>query len=171
MEADWGAIATLAAGVLALIAAFLVAQKQAEILKGQQKTLDKQIEIDAQLREQDIKLRLMERRSAVIQGLRDVQSEFLTAMELNEENDVRLWKLTQEAELIFPRDACKLLAEIIDLHFRAGVKRRRSHREQGAGNASASDSSFDDAMELEQVLFAKFPEALNSLIEHSAVRL
>ena len=168
---DWGALSTFSAGALAVIAAIIVGKKQASILEKQNATLQQQIETDARIRETDLKLKLIDRRTTLIDELRTIQGNFLREADLDDEHRRRLWRLIQEAQVVFPKETSDLLSALVELQFKARMANRKAQRLIRDGQQEEGDQQLELAMQLEQSIFTKFPEAIEALIEHTAVRL
>ena len=135
-QVDWQALATVAAGGLAVIGAAFVGRKQAEILRLQTEILKQQVESDTNLRKNDQRILLLEARQVCVERVQAAHSRFSVNVDLSKEERADLYAAIRSSELLFPEEIIEKLGEvlqkvnIIPAKYRLHDMRRRQGKEQ-----------------------------------------
>jgi hypothetical protein len=102
----WEAIATLVTGLLAVGAAWLIGHRQVALLNNQHESQKRQSQRDLDLREQEVRITLLDRRIKHVEDLRDIWSSLtFDGIENFSQFDLAaLQRLAQQSEYLFPHE-------------------------------------------------------------------
>ena len=162
MQICWGALATFATGVMAVGAALLVGYRQTEILAGQNK-----------LKENEIKVSLLERRLNLIDKFSAVAGSIQTAVHPSEFDKINnLHEYIKEARLVFSE---KSIIVDLDKAHKTAVEAAQAAQKLDHWKYSPDSEQYkkasEDVLEFKHNLNYLFPTVIDRLIDYARVDL
>jgi hypothetical protein len=155
---SWEAFATLTTGVVAVAAAWWVGYNQVKLQKRH-----------TTLIENDLKIQLLEKRSACVNSMRDILYAWQRNSRLSEEEWRTFYRLSQDAVLLYPKQMNNKLDQAVDGVFRAKHYYSRSQIYRENGDQSLVKENLQKSFDEEDKLMKIMPELLTEMIEYSRV--
>jgi hypothetical protein len=151
---SWEAFATLSA----VIAAGWVGWNQVKIQRRQ--TI---------LVENDLKIQLLDKRSACVKSMRELHNACDNDTHLSDENRRKFYRLSQDVVLLYPKDICKKLDSAVASISSAKVYYQRSQHYNNIGDKILAEKKLEQAYAEEDKVIQIMPDLLDELIEYSRV--
>lgn len=168
---SWEAFATFMVGFAAYKAAVKIGMRQTDLQRQQTEILRNQIATDLDIRTQQLKLALIDKRSEVVLKVRGV----LNVYSLNsrfEHGDVKIIiEAMNEASLIFPNTVEERLQSVLRSSMLSASKTRLSDNLFKRGKEKEGERVAAEAFDLEVKIHDELPSILNDLVAHTAVRI
>lgn len=166
---DWDAIATFGAAVVIAVGAYFIGRKQTEIALQQTKIIESQNSDDRKLRQNELRLKLLDRRSDCIQEIKKASGIFSANVRLSDEEKKSLYDAIQKSELIFPPDVIEGLRDALWKTHRIPVAFKIQTNERRNGNDKKADEYLDKALALETEVFEALPKIADTMVEHARI--
>jgi hypothetical protein len=168
---SWEAFATLVTGAIAVLAAWRVGLRQVDLIANQTAIQREQGERDLQLREEELKIALLERRWEVIEKIRPLVTTWWQDGRLSHEDTRRLLSLSQAAELLFSNEIANDL-----FHFASGMNQvLHAYRCAEEANRTDDDAKRQKWLELafsrEDEIRPMFETILQRMTEQSRIQM
>jgi hypothetical protein len=157
-ELDWQAIATFVTGFLAVGAAVYVARKQTDIQQRQ-----------TRLAENDLKVQLLEKRSACVKSMREIHYAWLREMHLSDDDWKKFYSLSQEVVLLYPKNVAQKLDDAMSGIFWAKQHDTRSQIYHEWGEPDLANVRLEQSFAEEDKVMKIMPDLLEELIEYTRV--
>ena len=156
--ADWQAIATFVTGGLAVGAAVYVGRKQTEIQRRQ--TI---------LIENDLKIQLLDKRSACVSSMRKIFYAWEQKIRLSEDEWKVFYALSQDVILLYPKELTQKLDDAMSGIFWANQKYEQARLEHNRGNPEKAKERREAAFAEEDKVMKIMPDLLPELIDYTRV--
>lgn len=163
----WDALATLLTGLAAVGGATFVGHRQVSISERQLLIQQSQAEHDRQIRSNQLKLELLDRRSSCLLQVRSVNQALLQNGEIRSDDWKTLYEAIQESELIFPVGQVDGLREVSSASIRARFSRRAQNDAFKRGDEDQAEKWHARASTNEDLIFEKLPSLVESMVKHS----
>jgi hypothetical protein len=158
VQIDWQAIATLVTGFLAVGSAVFVGKRQLAILNRQ-----------ATLSENDLKIQLLERRSACLEAIRAIWRSWTATTTLEDEQWGRLFDLLYEVQLLYPPTVFAQLDQAVTSMLRARRYNGQSQLHYRRNQNHQGDERLEAASTEEQSVMDALPRLLDELVNHTRI--
>ena len=160
----WNDVATFLTGFAAVGGAVFVGRKQLQITKLQTAIQKDQAIDDRKLRQQSIKLELLDRRQECISRLRKLDNQYKANASFTAEEFQILLEIIEQAILIFPADVTLDIGEIIFKENRKQSRLGYQARLRERGQEDEADRKLDEAFALESEVFDAIPKTLDRMV-------
>ena len=157
-EFSWEAFATLVTGIAAVAAAWWVARNQIEIQKRQTK-----------LSENDLKIQLLEKRSACVDELRQISNAWNQNANLSNEERAKFLALLYKVELLYPKIVAKKIDEAISIFRKANYNHIRSNVYYNRGEIEKGDEYSKNASDFEDKFLVVLPLLIDELVKNTRI--
>lgn len=155
---SWEAFAAIFTGSIAVMGAVWVGLKQTKILAQQ-----------SFLTETNLRIQLLERRSACIEQMREVVSEWQRDARLSPESMVKFQRAFQDGELLFSRAIAAEMEEALGGLFMTAHWQRRSQYYYERGKETDGTLALEKSFAEDNKIFAIMPKLLEKLKAESRV--
>jgi hypothetical protein len=162
---DWRAVS----GFAAVGAALFVGLKQIQISKDLKELQQRIAEDDFRLREQSLRVDLLERRTKCVVAIRQIVSVWSQNAELSDDEFRRFNDLLGEAKLIFPPDVVEKIDQALRSLFWAKMLRKRSLDYHNQGKAEKAAAKLEQSFANEDQADNVMPELVAMLERHTRV--
>lgn len=166
---SWDAFATLATGLAAVFAAWRVGNRQVALLAEQQNFVNQQAEQAREIKLQELRISLIDRRSECIHIMRELTDVFFRNARLERDQWPNLTRVLNSSRLIFPIEISDDIGKILDSSFRSQQFFNRSTYYRTNGNDEKADEFLDKAFEEEDQLMQLMPKMVDRLEEYTRV--
>lgn len=161
----WDAVATLLTGFAAVGGAVFVGRKQVEITKLQTRIQQGQADDDRKLRQNELKLKLLDRRQECIRKIRHANIAFNTMVRLDDKQRNELYGAIRESELIFPPNMIDKLENTLTKIYKIPIAERIQSSRRQQGKETEADIKLEEVMAMEKEVFEALPDVLTSMIK------
>jgi hypothetical protein len=155
---SWEAFATILTGFAAVGAAWFVGSNQLEIQRRQ-----------TALTENDLKIQLLDKRSACVKSMREIHYAWLREMHLSDDDWTKFYSLSQDAILLYPKKVTQKLDKAVDGIFLAKQHYQRSQIYNDRGEQDLASEKLEKSFNEEDKVMKIMPELLDELIAYSRV--
>jgi hypothetical protein len=165
----WEAFATLITGLLAVGAALIIGLRQVALLATQHAVQKTQADQNLKLRELEIKIAVLDRRSACIENIRPIWTRWIQDGSLSYEDATLLLSHAQQAGLVFSRSIYEDL-----IHFSTRISQVKRHYERSQDASGRNDKEdrlkwLNRAFALEDEIRPKFEDILGRMQNEARV--
>ncbi len=157
-DLDWQAIATFATGILAVCAAIYIGRKQT-IIQHRQTILI----------ENDLKVQLLERRSACVSAMRKIFYAWQANVRLEHQQWRDFYSLMDDVELLFPKEVYHDISKAVD-----GTLWSKRHYDLALlfhkdGKTDEAQKRVQQSQEQENRVHDVMPRLLEAMIRHTRI--
>jgi hypothetical protein len=145
-------------GILAVGAASWVGWNQLQLQKRQTRLI-----------ENDLKIQLLEKRSACVKSMREIHYAWGREMHLSDDDWTKFYSLSQDAILLYPKKVTQKLDKAVDGIFWAKQHYRRSQILNDRGEQNLATEKLEKSSAEEDKVMKIMPEILDELIANTRV--
>jgi hypothetical protein len=162
---DWSGIA----GLLAVAAAVFVGLKQIEISRSMI-TLQKKIaEDDQKLRQQSLRIDLLDKRSKCVAAMREVVGNWHQDAKMNPDGFEKFQTLLWDAQLLFPPEVIAKIQQAVDGTYWSNLGAKRAQQYFDRGHNALGKAKLEQSFVHEDKALAVMPELVDILVEHTRI--
>jgi len=165
----WDAVAIFLTGLFAVGGAVFVGRKQVAITRSQNLIQQQLADDDRRLRQQTIKLALLERRSDCLDRLQELLSVYQAKAELESGDQRELYHLLRQSQLIFPKSVVDGMEDVLDDSGRQRVAYKQQQSLRIRGKETEADKVLNRAIDLEHKIFDRLPALVEAMISSSRI--
>lgn len=166
---SWDAFATLATGLAAVFAAWRVGSRQIAILAEQQKFIKEQSDQARDIKLQELRISLIDRRSECILIMRELTEVFYRDGRLDREQWPHLTRVLNSSKIIFPNEISDDIVNILSASFKSQQFFNRSRHYLEKGNQEKADEFLEKAFSEEDMLMQLMPKIVDRLEEYTRI--
>jgi hypothetical protein len=166
---SWQAFATLATGLAAVFAAWRVGNRQISLLAEQQKYIKEQGDQARDIKLQELRIALVDRRSECIRIMIELNQVFIRDAGLGREQWPELTRVLNSSRLIFPMEISDDIKQILDASVKYQHYSERSiyyHRKKYLTKAGELSEKAQDE---ENKIFELMPTMVDRLEEYTRI--
>lgn len=160
----WEAIATFFTGIAAVTGAYFIGRKQTKLTELQTINQLKMDEFSRQLRSDELKLQLLERRLLCIRAVQRASSLYVANVRFEPGELQDLLQAVQEAQLIFPDRLISGIQECAYKTMLISNKYRLQSSLRERGKEHEADSALNAALQMEGEVFSALPDLATAMI-------
>ena len=161
-EFSWEAFAALFTGVAAVGGAIYIGKRQTKIAERQTELLAQQAASDLKLRQQTLRMELLERRADVLSKFRPLKFSWDRDTKLSHDEWKQLYYVSLEAQLLYPKSFTNELDEAMS-------EILRQNRNLDRLSEHESDYARQELRKTEDRLTAIIPSLLEKMIAHTRI--
>lgn len=166
---SWEAFATLTTGLAAVFAAWRVGHRQLALLAEQQKFTVEQARQARDLKFQELRITLLDRRIECIKRMREIESDFLREAKVKSERLPDLTFLIHNCILIFPGSITQDLDKILTASILSRSHFERSRHYNSIQNEPKASEFLEKGFSEEDTVMALMPKMTERLIEFTRI--
>jgi len=162
---SWEAFATLFTGIAAVAGATIVGWRQMRLLHRQIEITHLATDNDRKIRQNELRLKLLERREGVIQIVRDSSAAFQATVDLAGEERKALWGAIQKSEFLFPPSLTDGLSHALISVHRLSAANKVQMNSRRNGDVEKANKWLEKVQEHEEEIFKSLPKLLESMVK------
>jgi hypothetical protein len=162
---DWSGVA----GLLAVLAALWVGARQIAISRELKELQNKIAADDLQIRQQNLRIELLDRRSKCVASMREIVSSWSASIRLPPEDIQKFRGLLWDAELLYPPEIVAKIEQAVEGTFWSEHWAKRSQSYFEAGEVDRAKEKREQSFEEEDRATAVMPNLVKLLIEYTRV--
>ena len=145
-------------GVLAVGAASWVGWNQLQLQKRQTRLI-----------ENDLKIQLLEKRTACVRSMREIFYEWHAHVRLEHEQWRNFYNLMDEVELLFPKDVYDDIAKAVDGTLWSKLHYERALQYHGEGKTDIAQERSQKSWDEEENVSEVMPRLLNAMVRNTRI--
>ncbi|MBA4779477.1 MAG: hypothetical protein MK060_08775 [Blastomonas sp.] len=165
----WEALATATAGLMAVVGAVFVGLRQVALTRRQIEIMHQQASDDRRLRQQNLKLSLLDRREPLLFKLQDISREYFQTGKISSEKKKELYDVLRKSQLLYPKDISDQILDVIYFHERKQTALNRQATYAGSGRLDEAMAAYDQSDEFDAKVFELLPKIIEKMREVSSM--